>query len=719
MKNKLALYLVALGSLTLAACQTTSSVISSSSSNSNSSNSIISSSSDSSTSITENTYALSIEADEGVNVKFDEDKEGLKYLGGEEISFDVELTVSNKNVLKVLFNDKELTKVDGKYSFVMPSKDSVLKIETLTLGDENLLEEKPVTVDMIPTDVNGVISLLKKEQEIEGKYFSSGTYSFETTESYDSVFNYEINSYHNNVLRVTGNKKMAANNPITTSFVEERGLTENNRYYVYNYDSGSFSSNEPSAEYKESLKLYNVVKDDASYNEINDKKESEVKKQIEAYDFAGILLSKYFDSESYGSGFASSSGWKNVNVSSVASEDKMSFTTTLSASYDNYSNMEYHTLSMTFDGTYFLTSATYVGKEYSYDDFNNETNQPNENANPINSSKLFIESNKGYKQYYFEKLDVNNYAMHDYNVDLFYKQEDFEVLKAVDNKVEVGSILSYNFTSFDNNKYLIKPIAIGSKEEGFVEQTNQGLKVIKEGNFTLLFDNGAGEIKEVNVTSIIPSAKKIDVTLQSNAIFVGDKTILKANILPTSAPQDYEISVSSDSTGSIEYNKLADGSYELTALTAGNVIINVNSALDKEINSEVTLTINEKPNIDTVKAMLFANTMKYSNGSEELYINFNEDGTGSYRFGEEDYWSGGFTYEDEVTFKYVIDEESLSINITLDSSVSYGNATLVSVGIVNNSSISAVLRFYDTNDEPVTLTSTTRIDLSSLVSGGY
>ena len=112
--------------------------------------------------------------------------------------------------------------------------------------------------------------------------------------------------------------------------------------------------------------------------------------------------------------------------------------------------------------------------------------------------------------------------------------------------------------------------------------------------------------------------------------------------------------------------------------------------------------------------MLFEKTMSYSDGGERFYINFNEDGTGEYRYGSEDYWSEMLTYEDLVTFNYVINEETLAIDITLDSSVPYGNLTLVGVAILDDTSIEATTRFFDTNEDPWTMTGLTRIDLSSL-----
>lgn len=722
MRKKLLFGLLTLSCLALVACQGGTSTSSNSSSSITSNPSSVTSSNSSSSNPSSNTslpseegYLLTVETLEGGTVSIIDASENSRYEGGRTISFTVDDIPANKALLNVRLNDVNLTKnSDGTFSFVMPNVDSILKVELLTLGEENLLDNKEVTQEMIPTNVDGVISLLEKEQSIEGKYFSSGNYSYQTSETYEKVFDYHIESYHNKALRITGNEKTSSSNPFTTSFVEERGLTDNNRYYVYRLGDGSFSNNEPSSEYKESMVLYNVVSDDeTNINAMQDKTENEVNNQIESYGFASILLEKYFDKDSYSAGFASGYAWKNVSVRSAASADKLSFTTTLTANYDNYINMEYHVLNLTFDGNGFLLNAKYTCDEYAYSDFDNSSNKPNEDATSVGYALLSMEANKGYKQYYQDKIDVNDYAMHDYDVAISYKHDSFDKVTSLDNVVEVGSVLSFDYTSHDHTPYLVKPMALETKEEGFVEQTAQGLKVLKDGDFTLIFDNGAGELKEVNLKAVVPEAKKITAKLADQSIFVGGKTVLSAEILPSGANQNYDISVDTSSTGSITFEKLENNTYEITGVSAGDVTINVASS-DKKVSTTVSLSVKNKPNIDAVKTMLFEKTMSYSDGGERFYINFNEDGTGEYRYGSEDYWSEMLTYEDLVTFNYVINEETLAIDITLDSSVPYGNLTLVGVAILDDTSIAATTRFFDTNEDPWTMTGLTRIDLSSL-----
>lgn len=722
MRKKIIFGLLTLSCLALVACQGGTSTSSNSSSSITSNPSSVTSSNSSSSNPSSNTslpseegYLLTVETLEGGTVSIVDASENSRYEGGRTISFTIDDIPANKSLLNVRLNDVNLTKnSDGTFSFVMPNVDSILKVELLTLGEENLLDNKEVTQEMIPTNVDGVISLLEKEQSIEGKYFSSGNYSYQTSETYEKVFDYHIESYHNKALRITGNEKTSSSNPVTTSFVEERGLTDNNRYYVYRLGDGSFSNNEPSSEYKESMALYNVVSDDeTNINVMQDKTESEVNNQIESYGFASILLEKYFDKDSYSAGFASGNAWKNVSVRSAASADKLSFTTTLTANYDNYINMEYHVLNLTFDGNGFLLNAKYTCDDYAYSDFDNSSNKPNEDATSVGYALLSMEANKGYKQYYQDKIDVNDYAMHDYDVAISYKHDGFDKVTSLDNVVEVGSILSFDYTSHDHTPYLVKPMALETKEEGFVEQTTQGLKVLKDGDFTLFFDNGAGELKEVKLKAVVPEAKQITAKLADQSIFVGGKTVLSAEILPSGANQNYDISVDTSSTGSITFEKLENNTYEITGVSAGDVTINVASS-DKKVSTTVSLSVKNKPNIDVVKTMLFEKTMAYVTGDERFYINFNEDGTGEYRYGENEYWSGMLTYESLVTFKYVLNEETLAIDITLDSSVTYGNLTLISVSILDDTSIAATTRFFDTNQDPWTMTGLTRIDLSSL-----
>ena len=177
MRKKLLFGLLTLSCLALVACQGGTSISSNSSSSNPSSNTSLPS---------EEGYLLTVETLEGGTVSIVDASENSRYEGGRTISFTVDDIPSNKALLNVRLNDVNLTKnSDGTFSFVMPNVDSILKVELLTLGEENLLDNKEVTQEMIPTNVDGVISLLEKEQSIEGKYFSSGNYSYQTSETYE------------------------------------------------------------------------------------------------------------------------------------------------------------------------------------------------------------------------------------------------------------------------------------------------------------------------------------------------------------------------------------------------------------------------------------------------------------------------------------------------------------------------------------------------------
>lgn len=713
--NKLSV--LALSGLLLVGCGGTPAASSDNSSEESNTSSDISSdnsssSSDSSSTAPSNYHALVVSSGQGAEVIVENASADNLYEAGSLIKVSVSSTSPRYDIIDVKLDGSSLSRNEsGTYVFTMPNHDVNLSVETLVLGEEGLDEPVEVTQDLVPVDIDGVITLLEAEKALEGQYFASGRYEVKPAEDYEETFSYNITAYQNDVLRVTGNRKSTFSNQATTSYVEERGISSNDRYYVYQYGDGSFSTTEDSGNATESLRLYTITDGEASTNSIV---RSDAENAVKSYGFADILLTRYFDEESYSDGFASPYGWSNVRINSNLNEDRYSFVTTLTADSDSYSSMEYHTLRMTFDGLGFLTEAIYTGEEYSYDDYDNENHQPLPEAQPISTSSLSLEATRGYKHHYAEKISLNDYAMHDYEVELYYQPEGGERTLASDFEVENGSILSYNVTSHDQTPYLIKPLLVGAKEEGFLEVVNQGYQVVKEGEFTLLFDNGTGEIKEVSVTAVPALPRQLELSLSSSSVFVGESATLTASITPSSASQKVSVALADESApATISENE--DGTYNILTSEAGTVELLVTSSANPELQESISLTVVERPSLASIEELIYNHTMSYQGSSEYFYVNFNDDMTGSYRYGEEDYWSGMTTYQNVINFTYSIDPETLAISFELVDEVPYGDATLVTLSVIDNTSLSATIRHYDTPESPWTLTGITRIpDLSTL-----
>lgn len=660
------------------------------------------------------TYALHVEAEEGIVVTVENSNEDSAYEAGTELSFTVSETVSNKKVTHVSFNGVEISaNSEKKYVVTMPKKESTIKVDSVSLGEDNLLEEKEVTAEMVPTTVEGVVQALKEAAAVEGKYFSYGTYSNNPKDSYDKVFDYEITAYQNDILQVKGTEKASKSNSFTTSYIEERGIAYN-RYYDYVYGSGSYGNNDISGSYDESLRLFNLVSDDQKdVNENLEIKESAAKSNSTSYGFASILLGEYFKEGYYEDGFVAGQ-WKNVMVSSVVSSDKKSFTTTLTANYDNYSNMEFNTLTLSFDGTNFLTSASFVGEEYDYDDFDNETNLPKENATVVESESVDIVSHKGYKQLAEETIDVKDFVMHDYDVNLSYKHTGDESTTVVNDSgiVEVGSYISYEIQSNDDTKNLIKPIPMGAKEEGFVEVIGSSFHVLKEGDFTLCFDNGAGEIKEIPLHANIPDAKKIEAKAASDFVFVGNSTVVSATVLPEGSLQNYVVTKKDSSVGDVEIIALDDGTYSVKGTKVGSVDLLVQATGFEDVSTELTIQVEAKPEYNVLMENLKTMTMKGSDGDGVIYINFGEDGQGQYRYGEKSYWGDSFNFQSIYNFTYTLDPDTLEFTYNCTDSPSYGDVTITSISVLTNNKIHIVAEKYSSFE--MDLSTVDRVDLSTL-----
>ena len=379
----------------------------------------------------------------------------------------------------------------------------------------------------------------------------------------------------------------------------------------------------------------------------------------------------------------------------------------------------YYSLALTFDGDAFLTNFDASIEEYAYEDFDQATGKPISEKNPTKEGSVHMDAVRGYKPYEVSPISLHDYAMDNYEVSIFYTQEGGEKQEVKNGEVEVGSTLSFQFLSSDSHPYLIKPTLVGAKEEGFIEESYSGnYVVLKEGDFTLLFDNGVGEIKEISLHALTPKPTKISATLSSNSVFVGSNLTLSVNVTPTAADNSYKVEIDESSLGEVTISKNEDNTTTLTGVSIGEVTLKITSLIDETVSTSVTFEVIQAPNYEDVLSTLLSSTMSYEDGGysekDAFYMNFNEDGTGSYVYGtyEFDYmtYDYAWSFEEIVNFHYAIDENTLAISLTYDQEPGYGDAKIHSISVLTNNTLEVSIVFYDSPDDPFTLEASSRVD---------
>lgn len=712
--------------LSLSACQPTStSSLSSLSSNENSSldSSSASKPSDSSTSSSDEggekedpviievdkTYALSTKPGEGTTIKLETELDAAgKLPAGSEVVFEVELTGENFELSMVRADGKELVPdAEGKYSFVMPRRDVAIETEAISLGEESIVATPDVTAEMIPTTASAVKDLLTKEKDLEGTYFQSGTYSH-FGGSYEENFSYDIVAGRNDVLHVSGYQLSSSNAAYGAPYFVERGIDETGKYYEY-VKKGTLSSSTKNA--TETLETEDILTSEDE--EGGGVSQEQAKSLVSSYGFADIVLGEYFNEDS--SEYRDFTRMDEAKITPVVAEDKKSFTVTLDGVHDTGYTLYLTTLSLTFDGTGFLTSAQATRDSYS--EYDEETHAPNPGAEPSESETNSLTATRGYKKTIDRRIHLKDYAMHDYDVNVSYRLPNtYDSISAKDNVVENGSTLSFQIISRDDNALLV-PEVVRAEEEGFVEisytYSGKEVKVLKEGTFHLVFDNGLGEEKTIELTSVKPKPTSVSGTLSSHTVFVNSSVTLTVTIVPEMADQGVTAVVNAEkSTGEADIVETEEaGVFTVTGKKEGEVVIDLASTEDPSVTGSVTLNVKNPPDATALKETLTTKTMsgKESSSYEEtyLYFNFNADGTGSFRIGSDYY---GMTWEDVQSFTWSLDETTLDFTITCDAT----RYVFEAARALDNTSIEVDVSYFGSVDT-YTLTATDRIeDLSTL-----
>ena len=633
---------------------------------------------------------ITLSAEEGVNT----------FTAGTEVSFSVTLDNSDLTVLnEVKVGGKVVSETDGLYTFTMPNKNVEIETVTTALGDGSLLTPSDVDETVISniTSVETLKTFLEETAtKAEQTYINGGTATLSHTKWGETKYSYNFKIGSNNLSEYEGKFIKNNSDAVDTYIYGVRGLYDESHYYTLTY--GLTDAPE--------IKTLGVIDDTDEYVDSTryiEKSEASKESQIAGFtDKAIEYLGKF-----------SSSTVPTI----VLEDDSKHYSITLDY-LENYYDMSYRhrVLSMRLDGDNALLNARYVEKEYESDAYDDSTESLKPDAVPNYELTFNLQATRGYRKPLTPKMDASDYALHDYEVFATYDEQSISESNAV---VENGSLISFTYRNNESNTVLLnpKPVQIKSDIEGIatIDASNR-VNLQKEGEFTVVFDNGLGELKEVTYTSVRPAIKELTLDLSGSKIYNGGAVTLRVFGEPELADASATVSVKEGSEGEATITSLGNNEFMVTATKEGDCTLVATSTIDNTVTGEITLEISgEKPTSDHLHTFLTTNTLYYEDNYNSMvyYLNINADGTGQFRADEES-WDG--FYEGEVLdFNFTALADPYFIQYKpADPEATSNGYKLIDICVVSSSEVEITINYSNGDMEHYTLTSyTERIDLNA------
>ena len=695
-------FLLPLVLLALTACTTNDTGSGSSSSTSSDSGSNVSSGGSSEPDIIEVTkkFELTTQAAEGSTITVSTTAENSEYEAGTLIEFSVTVDDANKELTSVLVNDKLIAPTSGNsYEFYMPNQDTTIKTEVLVLGDESVVTSSPVDAESVPETVQELYEVLKASKTAESLYLQNASYSSTFEESYESL-DLVGTVYNNDVVFIDGRYLQYESSDMLFYLGYEKGIQEDRYYNV------ETSTRVTSLE--QSGTLQTIVDDETQTLTNNQIKESDATIEASTVGFVDRLLELTF-SETDSNSFLSTNsyGWLNVTMNTTTDASNLFYTATVNAVYNYSSSRNYMiSLDVVIDGDNFVKSADFSYEQYAEDDWDSENNVAYDDAEPTEVQSIEIVQERNYRHTANQKLDLTQHVMNNYDVVTSYQLTGQSTVVATDNVVENSGRLTFAYRQTDNKPVMFEPTLVGAKEDGFITFDEDDVYVNQEGTFTLLFDNGLGEIKEVSLTSVQPAPYSITATLPGNIVYNGETNVLTVAISPAGADQSAIVTKNESSTGDVTIQDNQDGTFTLTGVTNGSVTLDVASTVNPEVNTSITISVENVPNRENIMSFLTTTTLHGEvSGWGSHYVNFNSDGTGQY-----------VCYENSkgeiVSFTWEL-TEAFQIEITVDGDGVSGYYTLEGFENVSETSLTLIYSYYGSNKEATLTATDSKLDLST------
>ena len=645
-------------------------------------------------------FELTTQAAEGSTITVSTTAENSEYEAGTLIEFSVTVDDANKELTSVLVNDKLIAPTSGNsYEFYMPNQDTTIKTEVLVLGDESIVTSSPVDAESVPETVQELYEVLKASKTAESLYLQNASYSSTFEESYESL-DLVGTVYNNDVVFIDGRYLQYESSDMLFYLGYEKGIQEDRYYNV------ETSTRVTSLE--QSGTLQTIVDDETQTLTNNQIKESDATIEASTVGFVDRLLELTF-SETDSNSFLSTNsyGWLNVTMNTTTDASNLFYTATVNAVYNYSSSRNYMvSLDVVIDGDHFVKSAEFLYEQYAEDDWDTENNVAYDDAEPTAVQSIEIVQERNYRHTANQKLDLTQHVMNNYDVVTSYQLTGQSTVVATDNVVENSGRLTFAYRQTDNKPVMFEPTLVGAKEDGFITFDEDDVYVNQEGTFTLLFDNGLGEIKEVSLTSVQPVPYSITATLPGNIVYNGETNILTVSISPAGADQSAAVTKNESSTGDVTIQDNQDGTFTLTGVTNGSVTLDVASTVNPEVNTSITISVENVPNRENIMSFLTTTTLcgKVPSWGDH-YVNFNTDGSGQYVCYE---GSKG----EVVAFTWEL-TEAFQIEITVDGDGVSGYYTLEGFENVSETSLTLIYSYYGSNKEATLTATDSKLDLST------
>lgn len=645
-------------------------------------------------------FELTTQAAEGSTITVSTTAENSEYEAGTLIEFSVTVDDANKELTSVLVNDKLIAPTSGNsYEFYMPNQDTTIKTEVLVLGDESIVTSSPVDAESVPETVQELYEVLKASKTAESLYLQNASYSSTFEESYESL-DLVGTVYNNDVVFIDGRYLQYESSDMLFYLGYEKGIQEDRYYNV------ETSTRVTSLE--QSGTLQTIVDDETQTLTNNQIKESDATIEASTVGFVDRLLELTF-SETDSNSFLSTNsyGWLNVTMNTTTDASNLFYTATVNAVYNYSSSRNYMvSLDVVIDGDNFVKSAEFLYEQYAEDDWDTENNVAYDDAEPTAVQSIEIVQERNYRHTANQKLDLTQHVMNNYDVVTSYQLTGQSTVVATDNVVENSGRLTFAYRQTDNKPVMFEPTLVGAKEDGFITFDEDDVYVNQEGTFTLLFDNGLGEIKEVSLTSVQPVPYSITATLPGNIVYNGETNILTVSISPAGADQSAAVTKNESSTGDVTIQDNQDGTFTLTGVTNGSVTLDVASTVNPEVNTSITISVENVPNRENIMSFLTTTTLcgKVPSWGDH-YVNFNSDGSGQYVCYE---GSKG----EVVAFTWEL-TEAFQIEITVDGDGVSGYYTLEGFENVSETSLTLIYSYYGSNKEATLTATDSKLDLST------
>lgn len=645
-------------------------------------------------------FELTTQAAEGSTITVSTTAENSEYEAGTLIEFSVTVDDANKELTSVLVNDKLIAPTSGNsYEFYMPNQDTTIKTEVLVLGDESIVTSSPVDAESVPETVQELYEVLKASKTAESLYLQNASYSSTFEESYESL-DLVGTVYNNDVVFIDGRYLQYESSDMLFYLGYEKGIQEDRYYNV------ETSTRVTSLE--QSGTLQTIVDDETQTLTNNQIKESDATIEASTVGFVDRLLELTF-SETDSNSFLSTNsyGWLNVTMNTTTDASNLFYTATVNAVYNYSSSRNYMvSLDVVIDGDHFVKSAEFLYEQYAEDDWDTENNVAYDDAEPTAVQSIEIVQERNYRHTANQKLDLTQHVMNNYDVITSYQLTGQSTVVATDNVVENSGRLTFAYRQTDNKPVMFEPTLVGAKEDGFITFDEDDVYVNQEGTFTLLFDNGLGEIKEVSLTSVQPAPYSISATLPGNIVYNGETNVLTVAISPAGADQSATVTKNESSTGDVTIQDNQDGTFTLTGVTNGSVTLDVASIVNPEIKTSITISVENAPNRENIMSFLTTTTLcgKVPSWGDH-YVNFNTDGSGQY-----------VCYEGSkgeiVSFTWEL-TEAFQIEITVDGDGVSGYYTLEGFENVSETSLTLIYSYYGSNKEATLTATDSKLDLST------